>query len=98
VSDIPDWALFEAARIGKWSYIPDVPDKGLGELRRDYNSGPNVYSALCDMIVAHEQPPVDEDREALIRILQAADIGPDDMFPRNFDNAVAQYKKEKADG
>jgi hypothetical protein len=55
-----------------------------------------AVSLAASLIAKHEQPPVDEDREALIRILQAADIGPDDMFPNNFARAVAQYKQERA--
>lgn len=49
----------------------------------------------ASLIAKHEVEPVDEDREALIRILQAADIDPDDMFPNNFARAVAQYKQER---
>jgi hypothetical protein len=48
---LPDWVLIEAAKRG--AFIGDVSD-----LQHSYESI-KVYRALCDMILKHEQPPVD---------------------------------------
>lgn len=44
----PDWVLIEAAKRCGWAY-------GTAD---NYHDNP-VYAALCDMILKHEQPPVD---------------------------------------
>lgn len=44
----PDWVLIEAAKRCGWTY-------GTTD---NYHDNP-VYAALCDMILKHEQPPVD---------------------------------------
>ena len=60
----PDWVLIEAAKRCQWI------DEGLPSLRCFYLdvSDPG-FTALCDMIAKHEQPPVDRKllcaREAL---------------------------------
>lgn len=51
---IPDWVLLEAARRCGW----DRADNTIEDLRYMYSGNP-VYAALCDMILKHEQPPVD---------------------------------------
>jgi hypothetical protein len=49
----PDWVLIEAAKRCGWGY-------NLAWLRADYHSASNAaFRALCDMILKHEQPPVD---------------------------------------
>ena len=54
----PDWVLIEAAKRCGWTY-------GTAD---NYHDNP-VYAALCDMILKHEQPPIDRKllcaREAL---------------------------------
>lgn len=47
----PDWVLLEAAK--KCEFIPSAEFR-----RRDYQELP-CFRALCDMILKHEQPPVD---------------------------------------
>ena len=47
----PDWVLIEAAK--RCEFIPSVEFR-----RRDYQDFP-CFRALCDMILKHEQPPVD---------------------------------------
>lgn len=47
----PDWVLIEAAKRSGWS-------TELGLLHQQHHDNP-VYAALCDMILKHEQPPVD---------------------------------------
>lgn len=47
----PDWVLIEAAK--KCEFIPSAEFR-----RRDYQELP-CFRALCDMILKHEQPPVD---------------------------------------
>jgi hypothetical protein len=50
----PDWVLIEAAKRCEW----DARHDRLHILRTYYvNSHP--FTALCDMILKHEQPPVD---------------------------------------
>jgi hypothetical protein len=61
---IPDWVLIEAAKRFAWD------NAAASELRRHYqDDNYNGYAALCDMILKHEQPPVDRKllcaREAL---------------------------------
>ena len=49
----PDWVLLEAARLA------DFSEDGLKTLRMRYGSYVwQSFSALCDMIEKHEQPPV----------------------------------------
>jgi hypothetical protein len=47
----PDWVLIEAAKRCEW-------DSDTIQQRREYPANP-AYRALCDMILKHEQPPVD---------------------------------------
>lgn len=50
----PDWVLLEAAKRFAWD------NAAASELRRHYqDDNYNGYAALCDMILKHEQPPVD---------------------------------------
>ena len=49
----PDWVLIEAAKRCEW--YKDYP---LKTLKISYGSNP-LFVALCDMILKHEQPPVD---------------------------------------
>ena len=48
---MPDWVLIEAAK--RSEFIPSAEFR-----RRDYQELP-AFRALCDMILKHEQPPVD---------------------------------------
>jgi hypothetical protein len=48
----PDWVLLEAAKRCGWDSDP------IDQLRGQYRGYP-AYHALCDMILKHEQPPVD---------------------------------------
>ena len=48
---MPDWVLLEAAKRCGWEYSIDF----IRDLYRDNSS----TRALCDMILKHEQPPVD---------------------------------------
>ena len=54
---IPDWVLLEAAKRGGWHW----PDYNIEELQAEYREGgdSDLFRALCDMILKHEQPPVD---------------------------------------
>ena len=47
----PDWVLIEAAK--RCEFLGGVKD-----LRHSYKNI-KIYAALCDMILKHEQPPVD---------------------------------------
>lgn len=50
----PDWVLLEAAKRFAWC------DTAPSRLRKHYQADNyNGYTALCDMIFKHEQPPVD---------------------------------------
>jgi hypothetical protein len=51
---MPEWALLEAAK-RSGSYPADF---GVGKLRYEYRAS-GSFRALCDMILKHEQPPVD---------------------------------------
>lgn len=64
---MPDWVLIEAAKRGEWSKLLTIED-----LRHQYIGYNNpMFSALCDMILKHEQPPADRKllcaREAMAR-------------------------------
>ena len=51
---MPDWVLLEAAKRFEWDNV------AASELRRHYQDDNYIgYAALCDMILKHEQPPVD---------------------------------------
>jgi hypothetical protein len=58
----PDWVLIEAAKRCEWD------SDNIEHVYRQYQGYP-AYRALCDMILKHEQPPVDRKllcaREAL---------------------------------
>lgn len=67
---MPDWALIEAAkRCGWWSHPIAVLRERYDELNH------RTYRALCDMVLQHEQPPVDRKvlcaREAMAREAEA---------------------------
>jgi hypothetical protein len=49
----PDWVLIEAAKRS---------DRGPYHLKETYQNVP-TFRALCDMILKHEQPPVDRKRQ-----------------------------------
>lgn len=50
----PDWVLIEAAKRFAWD------NAAASELRRHYQDDNYIgYAALCDMILKHEQPPMD---------------------------------------
>ena len=48
----PDWVLIEAAKRVHWA-------GDLAEWRKQIAIGNSCFIALCDMILKHEQPPVD---------------------------------------
>ena len=49
----PDWVLLEAAKRFAWNTT-------VSRLRSHYHNTHFIgYTALCDMILKHEQPPVD---------------------------------------
>ena len=48
----PDWVLIEAAKRSKWH-------NSLDEARKNIEYGNTCFIALCDMILKHEQPPID---------------------------------------
>lgn len=60
----PDWVLLEAAKRSGW-----FDSLQLSYLQRCYTESNQMFRALCDMILKHEQPPVDRKllcaREAL---------------------------------
>ena len=49
----PDWVLLEAAKRGAWCVTSTIKQQ-----QALYRNEP-LYRALCDMILKHEQPPVD---------------------------------------
>jgi hypothetical protein len=49
---LPNWVLLEAAKRCGWTY-DDIPEL------QSYYDNDQPYSALCDMILKHEQPPID---------------------------------------
>lgn len=49
----PDWVLIEAAKRGSWYVSATI------EERRGMYAQEPLYRALCDMILKHEQPPID---------------------------------------
>ena len=50
----PDWVLLEAAKRSGW-----FEGLQLSYLQRYYTESNQMFRALCDMILKHEQPPVD---------------------------------------
>ena len=50
----PDWVLIEAAKRSGWG-----GHFALDTLQRFYGQTPTPFAALCDMILKHEQPPMD---------------------------------------
>jgi hypothetical protein len=68
----PDWVLIEAAKRGN----PRIIHPDLREPRLAYALG-GTFTALCDMIVKYEQPPVDR---RLLCVEQA-------MYEHGWDNA-----------
>lgn len=50
---LPDWVLLEAAKRCGWGYKLTI-----AYLQSCYGNT-KFYRALCDMILKHEQPPVD---------------------------------------
>ena len=59
----PDWVLIEAAKRCGWEKLYPI------NVLQSFYGDNRLYSALCDMILKHEQPPVDRKllcaREAL---------------------------------
>ena len=51
---MPDWVLIEAAKRTNW-YMP------VDCIHERYSTLSDAFRALCDMILKHEQPPVDPD-------------------------------------
>lgn len=51
---MPDWVLLEAAKRSGW-----FDSLQLSYLQRCYTESNQMFRALCDMILKHEQPPVD---------------------------------------
>jgi hypothetical protein len=51
---MPDWVLLEAAKRSGW-----FESLQLSYLQRCYTESNQMFTALCDMILKHEQPPVD---------------------------------------
>lgn len=51
---MPDWVLLEAAKRCKW-----VEEQEAQRLRLYEYEHNEAFRALCDMILKHEQPPVD---------------------------------------
>lgn len=49
----PDWVLLEAAKRGAWCETATIKQQ-----QTMYRAEP-LFRALCDMILKHEQPPVD---------------------------------------
>jgi len=69
----PDWVLLEAAkRSGR--------TLDLTWLRADYRAVNGLFRALCDMILKHEQPPVDR---KLLCAREAITQSHDQNFPSN---------------
>ena len=91
MNEVPeDWVLREAAKRA-W-YAPATIDHW-----RAHHASSTTFSALCDMIAKYEQPPVDEDVEAVKRIFMAAANNPNYFFDGEYiSRAVAQYKLERA--
>ena len=50
----PDWVLIEAAKRSGW-----FESLQLSYLQRCYTESNQMFRALCDMILKHEQPPID---------------------------------------
>ena len=92
--DMPaDWAIERACELANamgaaWN-MKDAKD-AYG-IRR---SGDTV-SAFARYIEAHEQPPVDPDREALIDVLLCLGIGPDEYTIPQFKAALAKLKEAR---
>ena len=54
---MPDWVLLEAAKRAGYHWLNHTVE----DLHEYYADGENddLFRALCDMILKHEQPPVD---------------------------------------
>jgi hypothetical protein len=90
----PIWALDKAAKAAGSLYFDDwatAQAKGLSD-------GRHSIIAHARTIAQYEQPPVDEDEEALIRLIRAWDPhwGPDYDFRKapDWPAALAQFKRE----
>jgi len=89
----PDWVLIEAAKRSVWhERDPLVLAR---RYRHATSAGYGAFAALCDMILKHEQPPVDPDVEALIRVLTKWHGQRDHDFAdwADFPATLAQFKK-----
>jgi hypothetical protein len=69
----PDWVLIEAAKRANHNLTPARLRAGLlAKAARPY------FDALCDMILRHEQPPVDRKilcaREAIARVQDVSEM------------------------
>ena len=51
--EMEDWVLIEAAKRGAWCETATIKQQ-----QAMYRNEP-LFAALCDMILKHEQPPVD---------------------------------------
>jgi len=49
----PDWVLLEAAKRCGWKELYPI------SVLQNFYGDNRLYSALCDMILKHEEPPVD---------------------------------------
>lgn len=76
----PDWVLREAARRGEWR-SENTPRAALFD---EYRNEP-LFAALCDMILKHEQPPVDR------KLLCAREAATNWEWIKSDDAAVASH-------
>ena len=72
----PDWVLIEAAKRCGWMELYPI------SVLQNFYGDNRLYSALCDMIHKHEQPPVDR------KLLCAREAATDWEWVRTEDAAV----------
>ena len=77
----PDWVLIEAAKRSGWLF--ESPQ--LSYLQRCYTESNQMFRALCDMILKHEQPPVDR------KLLCAREAATNWEWIKSDDAAVASH-------
>lgn len=98
---MPDWALRRAA--SKTSGYKDCSIKSLRTYYR-IRERPCAYSALCDMVLKYEDPPVDRKllcaREAIARLPGMMDIvaqgyrkGEYDVYLSKYVEAITLYEE-----
>lgn len=89
--DMPaDWAIRRALAESKNPFNDTVQEIKLCATNAD-----QVHCAFARYIEAHEQPPVDPDREALIDVLLCLGIGPDEYTIPQFKAALAKLKEAR---